>query len=301
MEIIPLYKSALKDPWAFFKTHTVKEMHILSHPDKTRKDSSFYFTEFTRLHELSLTPLVYAGKYPLLQQLKSGDLRQIYRSNDLIVKLPLVQNKSANRLVKKEIANIDFLRGSASGLSMLKYLPEIVANFSHDSKEVVVCKHDGLVTLADIKLQFPDGLQGRHIGWICKRMLSVAAFVHECGYTHGAITPEHFMINPITHGGVLVGWIHAEKHGEKIKTIPSSRRGMYPESAKNGLTPSVDICMIGRTLQEIAEPNLAKRLKNFLRGLDNCTVDAWTLADDLDAVLKDCYGSPKFTVLSDGE
>jgi hypothetical protein len=43
-------------------------------------------------------------------------------------------------------------------------------------------------------------------------MLDVLAFVHEAGWTHGALAPEHALVHPRDHDVLIVGWSRARQH-----------------------------------------------------------------------------------------
>ena len=299
-ELKILLEEAQKDPWVFFSKHKLRDLLVQCHPDKNPgdQDAVFLFTGFSSAFELTkVEPLVF-GKYRVTRHLCDGDLRSIYVCDDKIVKVPLVESKSANKLVKKEADMLALLADKAIGKSYIHYFPTLVDSFLHDKKQINVTSHNEvLYSVADLMSKFPNGLDGRHIGWMAKRMLSILGFVHYTGYVHGAMTPEHMMFAPDNHAGVVTGWIHAEKTGDKIKTIPAHRRSLYPDFAKNGLTPKMDTSMMGRSLL-LLSGDLPKRLKNFLKALSLGLSDsAWDLEDNLSNVLRDVYGAPKFVEL----
>jgi hypothetical protein len=60
-----------------------------------------------------------------------------------------------------------------------------------------------------------QGIDPRHAVWIWRRMLDVLAFVHEAGWTHGALAPEHALVHPRDHGVLIVGWSRARQHAGK--------------------------------------------------------------------------------------
>jgi serine/threonine protein kinase len=300
-ELKQLLKEAQRDPWAFFVKHKLKDLLVQCHPDKHpgNDTATLLFTGFSAAFELTKKEPLIFGKYRVTRHLCDGDLRSIYACDDKIVKVPLVDSKSANKLAKKEAGLLTLFSEKAAGLSYQYYFPSLVDSFSDNGKLINVTSHrEVLYSVADLLKKFPNGLEGRHIGWMAKRILTVLGFVHYCGYTHGAITPEHIMFGPSDHSGVLTGWIHAEKHGDKIKTIPASRRSLYPDFAKDGLTPKVDIAMMGKSLTLLAG-DLPKRLKNFLKALSlGVAGSAWDLEEDLSSILKDTYGAPKFVELT---
>lgn len=61
-------------------------------------------------------------------------------------------------------------------------------------------------TLKDIKAQFPKGLETEKAIWIWNRLLEQIGTLHNSGYSHNAIAPEHMLIHPRDHGLLLCGW-----------------------------------------------------------------------------------------------
>lgn len=299
-ELINLLREAEKDPWAFFAKHKLSDLLVRCHPDRHPRDpiAATLFTGFSSAFDLTKKPALEFGRYKVTRHLCDGDLRSIYACGDNIIKVPRVESKSANRLAKKEADMLTTLAEKAKGKSYSHYFPTLVDSFLHEKKQVNVTSHrEVLYSVTDLLNKFPNGLDGRHIGWMAKRIFSVLGFVHYCGYVHGAVTPEHILFAPANHAGVLTGWIHAEKIGDKIKTIPALRKALYPDFAKDGLTPKVDTSMMGKSLTLLAG-DLPKRLKNFLKAVSMGLPDgAWDLEDSLNEILRDVYGAPKFVEL----
>ncbi len=66
-------------------------------------------------------------------------------------------------------------------------------------------------SLADVIAQQRAGIDPRHAVWIWRRMLEVLSFVHDAGWTHGDIAPEHALVHPRDHGVLLIGWCRARQ------------------------------------------------------------------------------------------
>lgn len=64
-------------------------------------------------------------------------------------------------------------------------------------------------SLADVLRFAPAGIDPRHGVWIWRRILEVLAFVHESGWSHGDLAPEHFLVNSRDHGVLIIGWAKA--------------------------------------------------------------------------------------------
>jgi len=302
-ELKTLIKKYRDNPWDFFKSRTIKEVSIFSHPDKwivKGVDTSSIFAEFQSLYEKSTTIPIKVGKYTLLSHICTGDLREIYNTEDgAIIKVPRVKNKSADTLIKKEEKILkEFNDGSTYSL----YFPTIINSFSSDNGITLVTKNtEKFFSIAQILKIRPNGLGGRHVGWITRRVLTVLGFVHSKGWANCAVTPEHILISPTNHGAALTGWIHGEKFGDKIKAIPVIRKDMYPEFAKNGASPKLDIVMAAKSLLLLASKESTetpKRIINFLKGMQMGSPDVWDLEEEFSELLKDVYGKRRFVELN---
>lgn len=288
-ELMLLAKQAKLDPWEFFKTHSLKELQIASHPDKLRCDSSDLFASFAREFKRSETPPVMCGSYPLFTEIAVGDLRIVHASKDCVVKIPRITGRSANKLASSEAEILTTLAERAKGTSYGAYIPQLVEEFIWEKKQVVCTSYPKEIFALN---QFGK-LEPCHVGWIVNRALTALGFIHYCGYAHCAVTPEHLMIAPENHAGVLTGWIHAQKLGDSLTVVPSTRKDWY--SGKTA-TIALDLALLGHTILEVSD--LPKRMKNFARALIlGVNVDAWTLQEDWSAILVDIFGAPKFREL----
>lgn len=311
-EIEKLVEESEKNPWAFYVGKSLKDLLRDCHPDRwthDREKATDLFKRFGVSHKQSLTPqrTIQSPKrlYSIVRELAMGDLRIIHElTNGWLLKEPRASGKAVNNLVAKESEILQQLTELAAGTQYAYYFPHLMETFTHEEKRINVTFYDRrLVTAAQIKSKYPQGISGRHIGWMFKRLLTGLGYVHNKGWIHGAVTPEHVMFSPENHAGVLAGWIHAEKPGNKIKTIPSSRKDYYPEDAKKGLTSGVDIYMAGKVMMYLANPEeVPKRIWNFLKATQLSASmrpqDAWELEDEFSQVLSEVYGAPKFVELS---
>src|SRR6185503_21050634 len=82
-------------------------------------------------------------------------------------------------------------------------------------KRVNVYAHEpGWLTLEEI-IKRKESLDPRHLVWMLKRLLTAIRLTNKAGYVHGAILPQHVLIQPESHTVKLIGWTHAVKIGEK--------------------------------------------------------------------------------------
>lgn len=302
-DIVASCEDAEKDPWKFFDIFPIKDVRKWCHPDKWPSEPTCpsIFIRFNAAYGRSQQPKEFVGSYPLLSSYAEGDLRNIFRTIDgCLVKVPKIADKVANKLIEKEATTLNRLKKEANGNLIQYFFPHMVDSIEKDGKLHNVTIYDRkLHTAAQIKAIFPDGLDGRHIAWMLRRMIVGVGYMHSLDLCHGAITPEHVMFCAENHAGVLTGIIHSDKIGEKISVVPATRKDWYPEFAKKGLTPNVDFAMIGRVAEFLANDSLPKRLKNFIKALmlPNLKCEARVLEEDLKSILFDSYGPPKFVDL----
>jgi hypothetical protein len=128
-------------------------------------------------------------------------------------------------------------------------LPQIVDHGvrESDGAPVLVFRHaSGFEhTAVDLRARFGDALDPRHGAWIFRRILELLAWVHASGFVHGAIGPEHVVINARDHGAMLVGWSRAERADRAHEDVAQAARA------------------VGAVLGGAATPNLAAMLIRF--------------------------------------
>ena len=291
---------AEKDPWKFFDIFPIRDILKAIHPDKWPHEPTCpsLFIRYNTAYQRSQKPKEFVGAYPLLSLHAEGDLRDIFNTIDgNLIKVPKIVDKAANRLIEKESETLKKLKKEANGNLIQYFFPQMVDSVEKDGKlHNVTIYERKLHTAAQIKEAFPSGLNGRHIAWMLRRMLTGVGYMHSLDLCHGAITPEHVMFCIENHGGVLTGIIHSDKTGEKLSVVPAKRKDWYPDFAKKGLTPSVDFAMIGRVVDFLSDDSLPKRLKNFVKALSlpSLKCEASVLEEDLKSILFDCYGPPRF-------
>jgi len=166
---------------------------------------------------------------------------------------------------------------------------------------------DGLYTLKEVKEKHKDGLDGRHIAWIMKRLLMATSFAHDNNYIHGAVVPTHILIDPQNHSIKLIGWGQSVIANNPLTAISTAYKDFYPQEvfAKKPASPSTDIYMIAKCMVDLAggSHKLPRKFQLFLKF---CTLDgqlmrpqnAMVLYQELTEVLQAVYGTPKFVTLT---
>lgn len=98
-------------------------------------------------------------------------------------------------------------------------------------QELVIFRHSTGFwgTLADVLAFHPEGLDPRHAVWIWRRVLGVLALVHDSGWVHGDLAPEHLLVHPQDHGILIIGWSQAHHRVETSKeflSLPTTTRDL---------------------------------------------------------------------------
>lgn len=308
-----LLNQARCGPHEFFASWPLKELQRESHPDRWPNDTVWAtetFSEFGRLFDIASEPQVLiespTRSYRVIGIAGDGNLRSVlrakYRKDDLaIIKVPKLKSRAANNLIAKEREICESLLDVSAGSIYRHYFPVPIESFMQDKARInAFVDTGGLFSAVDILSKHGNGLDGRHIAWMFKRLLIGVGFAHRYGWCHGAITPEHVLFCPEKHGAMITGWIHGEKVGNKIKTIPLARKGWYPrQCAKDKkLTPAVDIHMAATLMEWLSDKSVPRRMAAFLQGCKlGDASDAWALHDEFDGLLRQIYGKPKFVEL----
>jgi hypothetical protein len=134
--------------------------------------------------------------------------------------------------------------------------------------------------LEDVRKAFPGGLDARHAVWMWRRLLELLGWVHESGWVHGAVVPQHVVLNEREHGATLVSWSHAARKA-------------------NGTGAMEDIVMAARAIDSLLGPTepvpapLRSLLEECLAGAAG-TEDAWVLKERVADAAAQAFGPPMF-------
>lgn len=100
------------------------------------------------------------------------------------------------------------------------FLPQVVAvgvdhRLHSEGRAVLLLRHpsDYWGSLDRVLTHNTRGIDARHIVWMGSRCLDLLGFVHASGWTHGALSLDHLLVQPQDHGTMFVGWSHASPKG----------------------------------------------------------------------------------------
>ena len=175
----------------------------------------------------SRTVRVAGKRYQIVQPLGSGSDSDVYLAQRISplperVTLKLARaGTPAGTLARKADILQQLQQIAIPGASYFSQrLPQVVAVStpgSHDAAgneatQAMVLRHPAGFwgSMADVLHYQPSGIDARHAVWIFRRVLEVLAFIHDAGWCHGDICPEHMLVHAPDHGILLIGWWRAE-------------------------------------------------------------------------------------------
>jgi hypothetical protein len=265
-------------------------------------------------------------RYTPLRLLASGDTADIHlataagesgTTTETLYLLKVARVSKGNVHLNIERKTLTTLLGVASNTTYRNYLPALVDSFStagRSPRRINVFRWGpGFHTLEQVHEQHP-ALDGRHLAWIFKRLLTVLGFSHRRNILHGAVLPCHALIHAAGHGLQLVGWGRSVAVGQRIRTVPARYQNWYPAEVQHQwpASPATDLFLAARCLiylaggdpvtnrmPEAVPPPMRRFLKTCL--LESAAMrpdDAWALMEDFDELLYALYGPPKFHELT---
>lgn len=183
------------------------------------------------------------------------------------------------------------------------FYPEHVETFRHqDDKRVerlVVAQKapEGFVPATKILEVYPEGIHGRDIAWIFKRMLVAVGNAHDQNIVHGAPTLAAFLIHPEHHGIILDRWEYSVETGKKMVSLPLEKKDIYPQYVFDGkpVDHSLDINILADTIMSLLPDNAPVQFKAFFKVCKlQKTLSAARLLAEFEILLERLYGKPKF-------
>jgi hypothetical protein len=163
-------------------------------------------------------------RYRLLQPLGGSELSQVYLAQRIglmpfLVTIKLSNAPTAARCYAREAQVLRELQATPGGAAAYfsQRLPEVVVQGGVDeaaSRQALVLRHPNGFrgSLAALNEAFPKGIDPRHAVWIWRRLLETLGFVHDLGWCHGDVRPEHALVHPQDHGVRIIGWTLARKY-----------------------------------------------------------------------------------------
>ncbi len=263
-------------------------------------------------------------EYSFMKRIATGDVCEIW----------LCRNSSGDFLIAKVAltpADSDLMNSEVVSLTQIhkdvdnnhkSYYPEIVDSFKSDirgdKKQVRVnvlgmpvdrlgkrMHPNAFYTLASVNAAYPSGINAKDMAWIWRRTLYALDYYHGLGLIHGALTPDHILIEPSEHGVVIIGWTSSVNSGKSLKIVSSAYKQWYPDWAltKDGARKSLDIMLAAKTMVDVTSPlTMPPALKSYFRRMYGGIFtgeSALQALSEFDIVIKHEWGDRSFRKFPD--
>lgn len=312
-----------------------RELAAAAHPDRHPAAAAAAHRAFTALgrwHDLALRQIaqgvygaapridVRAGgrRYIGYAEPLRGDLCDLYpaEAGDGPLLLKIARRPASGDLMEAEARALGRVERELAGDRLRAHFPTLVDAFAvADAAGARRLAHAlraeaGTLSLAAVLRARPEGLDPADGAWIFNRILAALGAAHGLGLVHGALLPEHVLVRPADHNGLLIDWCYSVPIGEPLRAISPPRAADYPPevAARLPATPATDLYMAARCMVRLlggdgGAASLPARVPAALRALlAACLIpaphrrpaDAWQLFDDLQAILRERYGPPVF-------
>lgn len=164
-------------------------------------------------------------------------------------------------------------------------------------------------TFEDVRGAIPAGVEPRAAVWMWRRILEILSAMHRNELVHGAILPQHLLVERGEHGVRLVGFSCANGPDEALLAVCLPYERFYPRAMLDDarLRPEHDVAMSARAIQfvlgadedgrlpsGVPEP-LAELLESAADGRGE--LEAWALRERVGAVGRQVFGRPTFCPL----
>jgi hypothetical protein len=165
--------------------------------------------------------------------------------------------------------------------------------------------------LADVLQIHSEGIPIRASIWLWRRILEMLNFIHTSGMVHGAVLPQHVLIQENEHGARLINYAFTGNIGDSLVMTSSHYAECYPKWFKKGspLSAQADLVMSARTIISALGGNAVSGslpnevpplLANTIRRValsgekENVYRTAWDLREELGQIAEQVYGDSVF-------
>jgi hypothetical protein len=143
--------------------------------------------------------------------------------------------------------------------------------------------------------------------WVWRRILEIIGVMKKAGLVHGAILPNHLLVETDEHGVRLVGFSCADSPHAPLRVVSSDFTDFYPASILDSqkLTAAADVMMSARCVSYLlgghpghAGDRVPRRLAELLEraGTDEkyADLDVWKLHKEVGDLGKELFGPPGY-------
>lgn len=251
-----------------------------------------------------------AGSHWIEEQLlASGEISDVYLTKRArwpteLALLKVLRNSADEPLFEREAEVLNRLheRAGANGVVLGTRVPEPVAA----QRNMAVYRWAGgfTHTFEMVRRIHQGGIPPVSAIWVWRRILEVLAVLREYHLVHGAILPNHLLIENGEHGVRIVGFSCADAAGAPLRAVSTDFERFYPAAVlgKQKLTPAMDMIMAARCVSYLAGERVPTALAELLHhvGHDEPGPDSdpWKLHRELGDLGKSLFGPPAFHPIS---
>jgi hypothetical protein len=161
-------------------------------------------------------------------------------------------------------------------------------------------------TFEAVRTRHPRGVDARVGLWMWRRMLETLAALHAAGLVHGAVLPQHLLVERGEHGVRLVGFGCAGYPGEPLAAIVASFERLYAPAllATQRLAPAHDVVMSARCIAYVLGADAGGRVPSTVPAPFRALIEsaangserggAWELHERVGALARELFGAPSF-------
>lgn len=284
-EIIRIERASLARPTELFGTNTsdfsaiLRRLQKAIHPDlfdsdvvlRERADAAFRKLQqiyTAAIGKTAPSPAARMGDWVIEAGLSRGDVADLYMASPATDKvsgaavLKLARIARDNDLIKAEAEALTLLhspltgKGATDALKARAYLPAFYGSVTASGRAGNILSYeDGYIPLSRFNDIWVGGILPQHLVWIVNRALTVISYAHHRGLIHGAIVPEHLLLNTTTHGIKLVDWCYSVtmESGKAIAAVSVPRKGMYAPEVLRKIRPTAaaDLYMLLKSVATV--------------------------------------------------
>ena len=249
------------------------------------------------------------GRYAVQvgSRLGFGDISNLYRCNVSglggAAVFKVVRSHFANAHLARESETLERILDGDDG-RFRPFLPQplattqLIQSDTEPSRFAALLRYheeidrpDELYSLQEVRAAYPDGIEPRDMAWMWRRILTILGFVHQRGYAHALVTPDHILIEPRTHKLVLISWCGAVALGCPPLLVPARWRDWVDPLKR--VSQGTDLAAAGRSmaylLNSTADASISRHLQRA-----GIVSDAWKLLEDFDRLIEVLWGPRQF-------
>ncbi|MBI9049137.1 MAG: serine/threonine protein kinase [Anaerolineaceae bacterium] len=317
-------------PHRFAKSALCTYCGATVHFDETTRSAEIFHKAFKqwndpRSHGFSTWISIGNDHWALQQKIAEGDISDVYfgqraRWPSELVIIKILRNPNDKALFENEWQALQTLHHSnAPGAEVFStFLPQLVQHGSEknakqsDQQVSIFRRESGFRhTLAAVIQAYPQGIPPRTSIWLWRRILELLSFIHTSGMVHGAVLPQHILIQDQEHGARLVDFTCTGKAGDKLSSLSSEYKSCYPKwmQSSGKLSTQADLVMSARciiaalggnpakaSLPDAVPTLLAEKIQQVaLADQKKSSIpNAWAIREELGSIARQVFGPSKF-------